>query len=466
MYMQFCLSQNIIIWKTKNSINTIDLIFIINRLQTCVTHCESRFDLNQFSDHILVFTIFTLKIKQTSITKKRFWKRFDYDKFCAYLILFVVLSTSRCVNEIKNLTQKLQKNITIIIFSIVFLIKASFKAQFYWNKKCANVVQMIKRKRRKWTKMHSENRWKDYLHALNVKKKIIAKKKKLKFKKIFEILIDQSTILCRFVRWACIKNHQFKKITKMSNLMQRNANNNIIKIVSNFDEKTNMLIKQFFSSTEQIHLSDTLTYRYLSVVIELKKIISRNEIRQMIKKSKSNNALKSDEIFNKMLKLLMKKLMLTLMNLFKICTKQNYHSRCFKKTHIIFLKKSNKSNYMNFKMYNFIAFFNILNKTLKSIIVKQINNLTKTHKLLFETQMSQRRKRACKTTLKFFTKQIHIVWNMSKNKMTIFLNLNVIDAYDYMSKEKLIHNLRKRRILIKSLFELINLDKTNIQHLK
>jgi ribosome-associated translation inhibitor RaiA len=30
--------------------------------------------------------------------------------------------------------------------------------------------------------------------------------------------------------------------------------------------------------------------------------------------------------------------------------------------------------------------------------------------------------------------------------MTILLNLNVIDAYDHVSKEKLIHNLRKRRI--------------------
>ncbi len=94
-HMQFCLSQSIIIWKAKNSINTIDLIFMTSRLQACVTHCESRFDLNQFSDHISVFTIFTLKMKQTSITKKRVWKRLDYDKFCAHLLLFVVSSASR-----------------------------------------------------------------------------------------------------------------------------------------------------------------------------------------------------------------------------------------------------------------------------------------------------------------------------------------------------------------------------------
>jgi hypothetical protein len=110
------------------------------------------------------------------------------------------------------------------------------------------------------------------------------------------------------------------------------------------------------------------------------------------------------------------------------------------------LKKSNKSNYTNLKMYRFIAFFNILDKTLKSIIVKRINNFVKTHKLLFETQMSERQKKTCETTLKLFTKQIHIVWNMSKNKITILLNLNMIDAYNHVSKERLIHNLRKKRI--------------------
>jgi hypothetical protein len=78
-----------------------------------------------------------------------------------------------------------------------------------------------------------------------------------------------------------------------------------------------------------------------------------------------------------MFKLFVKKLMFTLMNLFIICAEQNYHSRCFKKAHIISLKKSNKSNYMNFKIYRLIAFFNTLNNTLTSIIVKRISNLMK-----------------------------------------------------------------------------------------
>jgi hypothetical protein len=195
----------------------------------------------------------------------------------------------------------------------------------------------------------------------------------------------------------------------MSNLMQRDAIDNIIRTASNFDEKTNMLIKQFFSSTRQIDFSDTHAYRYFDVVFESKKVISKDEIRQTIKRSKSDSASKSDEIFNKMLKLLMKKLMFTLMNLFKVCAKQNYHSRCFKKTRIISLKKSNKNNYTNLKTYKFIAFFNILDKTLKSIIVKRINNLAETHKLLSKHRWVSVEKEHAKRH-----------WNFSRSKFTLY----------------------------------------------
>jgi hypothetical protein len=61
--------------------------------------------------------------------------------------------------------------------------------------------------------------------------------------------------------------------------------------------------------------------------------------------------------------------------------------------------------------------------------------------------MSERRNHNCKTTLELFIEQIHTVWNMSKDKMITFLSMNVIKIYDHVSKTKLLHNFRKRRIL-------------------
>ncbi len=41
---------------------------------------------------------------------------------------------------------------------------------------------------------------------------------------------------------------------------------------------------------------------------------------------------------------------------------------------------------------------------------------------------------------------LHTVWNMRKDKITTLLSMNVVDVYDHVFREKLLHNLRKRDI--------------------
>ncbi len=134
------------------------------------------------------------------------------------------------------------------------------------------------------------------------------------------------------------------------------------------------------------------------------------------------------------------------MNLFRVCAALSYHSRCFREIHIIILKKSKKKNYTNVKTYKSIVLLNTLNKVLKSMIARRINDLTKTHDLHLVNQMNERKNRSCETVLKLLTKQIHTIWNMNKNKITTLLNMNVIETYDHVSRERLLHNLKNRRI--------------------
>jgi hypothetical protein len=67
--------------------------------------------------------------------------------------------------------------------------------------------------------------------------------------------------------------------------------------------------------------------------------------------------------------------------------------------------------------------------------------------------MNERKNRSCETILKLLTKQIHTIWNMNKDKITTLLNINVIKAYNYVSREKLLHNLKKKRIRRELLLE-------------
>jgi hypothetical protein len=137
-----------------------------------------------------------------------------------------------------------------------------------------------------------------------------------------------------------------------------------------------------------------------------------------------------------------------LISLFRVCVKLSYHSNDFNNAHIIIFKKSNKKNYSNVKVYKFIALLNILNKALEFIITRRINDLTKINDMFFVSQMRKQKNRNCDTTLKLLIEQIHTIWNMRKEKMMILLNINVINVYDYVSRERLLHNSRKQKISI------------------
>jgi hypothetical protein len=77
---------------------------------------------------------------------------------------------------------------------------------------------------------------------------------------------------------------------------------------------------------------------------------------------------------------------------------------------------------------------------------KKIFWLAKTRRLLLESHMSVRSERSIETVLELLTKQIHIVWDQSTNRIITLLSLNVIETFDTVSHSRLIHNLPKRKI--------------------
>jgi hypothetical protein len=380
------------------------------------------------------------------LSKKKAWKKIDNERFAFCLRSFVVSAFFNNVNDIETFVKKIQLSVQSIIQKAIFMIRESKRAQFFWSFKFSKIVTTIKRKRKKWSFRRIEKNWKTYLKFIDVKKKIIVKKKKLKFEIIFEKFTIQTASFWRFVRWTKSQNHKSKKIFKVSNLIQKNSLKELTRIVKNFENKAIMLTKQFFSKIIEADLNDMTSFNYRDVVVKTTSLISKNEIRQIIKKCKFDNVSNSNEISNRILKILTEKLLSLLTNLFRACAEHDYHSLCFREVNIIALKKSNKSNYTNFKTYKLIALLNTIDKTLESIIARRISTFAEIHEMLFATQMKKRREKICETTLKLFIEQIHTIWNMSRNKMITLLSMNVANAYDHVSRERLMHNLRKREI--------------------
>ncbi len=429
---------------------------MFEELQKRLIHCMIRSKFNQSSDHISISIKIMLEMNLKIERQRRAWKKIDVEKLFNFWRDFVAFASLSRRQHVEKYAIRIRQSIESAMNIAVFWSRSFIETKLFWNDRCVDAMTTIRRKRREWTATHWTNVWRNYLRVSNEKKKIINKKKKIKFRRIFRVICNISSRLWRLVRWAKSKSHRFRKISKISDLIRRDQKNNVLECANDFDFKTRFLIEFFFSDTINANLSDISTYNYSNAVKEIFELINENEIRRAIKRCKSINASKSNDISNRVLKILVNKLISHLLSLFQVCVELNYHSLCFRETHIIALKKSRKKNYTNVKTYKSIVLLNILDKALKSIILdkalksiiaQRISDLTKTHDLLSVNQMSERRNRSCETTLELLIEQIHTVWNMSKNKMITLLNMNVVEIYDHVSRTRLLHNFRKRRIL-------------------
>lgn len=133
-------------------------------------------------------------------------------------------------------------------------------------------------------------------------------------------------------------------------------------------------------------------------------------------------------------------------HLFCACKSVGHHPRCFREAHTIAVKKPNKGDYILAKAYRPIALLNTLGKALESVIANRMTTLAEQHKMLPDSQMGGRRRRSCETALELLTEQIHIVWNIGKDKVATLLSMDVVGTFDHVSRERLLHSLRKRRM--------------------
>jgi len=81
----------------------------------------------------------------------------------------------------------------------------------------------------------------------------------------------------------------------------------------------------------------------------------------------------------------------------------------FKKIITIMLCKLRKKNHFKLLFFKFIMLLNILNKILKSIILKRLCYVVKTHNTLLSTQIKIRRQDLIDTILQLITKKIYTI---------------------------------------------------------
>ena len=190
------------------------------------------------------------------------------------------------------------------------------------------------------------------------------------------------------------QNQLFKKNSQFLSLKWSDTDQMII----TFKKKIEILQEKFFLLFFQTNINDIAnSFIFLTMSFDLH--ISENEVKQIIKKIKADKASNISNILNKALQTNLAELILILMSLFNTYVTYKYYSKQFKKTQIIVLCKSKKSDYTDLKIYRLIALLNIMKKALKLIMIKRLSNITETHHMLSDAQMKVRCKQFMILTL-------------------------------------------------------------------
>ena len=110
----------------------------------------------------------------------------------------------------------------------------------------------------------------------------------------------------------------------------------------------------------------------------------------------------------------------------------------------IILCKAGKTSYNYAKSFHPIGLLNILGKLFSSLVATDLSFLTEKHGLLPHTQFSGRPGRTTSNAMHLLVQKIHNTWRTKKVAAVLFLDVQA--AFPNTVKERLLHNLRKRRV--------------------
>jgi hypothetical protein len=168
------------------------------------------------------------------------------------------------------------------------------------------------------------------------------------------------------------------------------------------------------------------------------------EVEKAVRFASPNKGPGADRITNNILQKTLDILLPSLHKLFNACLEQSYCPAYFKESITVVLRKPGKDDYTQPKSYRPIALLSTLGKALEGIILNRLAYLADTYQLLPNRHTGGRKLASTEHSIHFLLQRIHHAW--SQGMVATLLFLDVSGAYDNVCCERLLHNLRKRRV--------------------
>jgi hypothetical protein len=223
--------------------------------------------------------------------------------------------------------------------------------------------------------------------------------------------------------------------------LQVNQGGNTTNINDN-EEKAMIFAKMFFP-TRPTNSSVPTRYAYPEP-IPTPRGITKKQILDQILRLSPYKASGHDEIPNVVLQRCADLILNYLFHIFQGTLEQGYYYKPWRESITVVLRKPGKPNYSVPKAYQPIALLCTIAKLLTAIIADEVSWLTEKYQLLPKTHFGGRPGRTTTDAIHYLVHKVKEAWH--KGKVASILFLNVEGAFPNAVTDRLIHNLKKRRI--------------------
>jgi len=133
-----------------------------------------------------------------------------------------------------------------------------------------------------------------------------------------------------------------------------------------------------------------------------------------------------------------------LVQIFRAMVKKGFYAECWQEIVTCVLRKPSKPRYDVPKAYRPVALVNTIAKLLSSIIAEEVVHLTEKHLLLPVNHFGGRPGRTTTDSLHLLVDTVKAAWRWMQVVSALFIDIE--GAFPNSVTERLLHNLRKRRI--------------------
>ncbi|SLM39698.1 Reverse transcriptase domain [Lasallia pustulata] len=400
--------------------------------------CTTDLSLDQSSDHLPIITEITLGCVPAPETTRRVWHEADSERIRHFLKDRLPLSPPLTnPQEIDMAVEQVTKLLHEAIDKYIPVARPSQFARPGWTRECKGLTLEARRLRRIWQHTRLDEDHQRYLETARAKQAAIRGGSLLWFRNRIAEAFEPKD-LWKLANWARSNGDKPKGLPQLPDIRDGTG------WATTNESKARVFTRQFFPPPRATNLSDMESCQYLPP-LSISNDVTADDIRTELRKLKPDKAPGPDNIPNKVLKLAQEELTPLLTAITQACYSVGYHPKSCKDAVTVVLKKPNK-DYREAKSYRPIALLNTLGKVIESVIAKRIQEALEEHRLLPDAQMGARPNRSTVTALELLTEQIHTVWKEGRRQVATALGLDISGAFDHVSHQRLLHNLRVLRM--------------------